>query len=182
MDCPQCKGYRLEPKMLEEGLLAASCIKCEGALLPLMNYRYWIDQQPEVVTDTQNTEVAEDNEKAQLCPKCRHLMTKYRIGSNSLNRIDLCSACDEAWLDKGEWQLLKQLDLHEKLPRIFTDAWQRNIRQKRSEALQRKRYIEMLGEADHNRLTDFKVWLDNHSEKQSILRYLFSPSITDKPV
>ena len=40
MECPQCKGYHLEPRELEAGLIAGACPKCDGALLSLMNYRY----------------------------------------------------------------------------------------------------------------------------------------------
>jgi len=55
----------------------------------------------------------------------------FEIGASSGNRIELCSRCDEAWLDKGEWRLLGIMDLQDQLPSIFTDAWQRNIRERR---------------------------------------------------
>ena len=132
MECPQCKGYKLEPKEIETGLVAGSCPKCSGVLIPLMNYRYWIDQGIKVKIETSDI-VTEDNNKAKQCPKCSRLMTKFAIGSDAENKIELCNNCDEAWLDKGEWQLLKLLDVHNKLPLIFTDAWQRNIRLKQQE-------------------------------------------------
>ncbi len=138
MDCPQCKGYRLEPKELEAGLLGASCAKCEGVMLPLMNYRYWLDQNPVVDKLTEEL-IIEDSEKAKGCPKCSRFMSRFQVGADTSNRIDMCTGCDEAWLDKGEWQLLKQLDLHDRLPKIFTDAWQRNIRLKKQENTQKER-------------------------------------------
>jgi len=181
MNCPQCKGYQLEPKELEPGLVAGSCSKCQGALVSLMNYRFWADQQgsTEECADggaIQETEVieVEDNKKAKVCPKCAKLMTKFQIGGNSSNRLDLCTGCDETWLDSGEWKLLKQMYLADKLPKIFTDAWQRNIRLERQEKIHKSRYEKLLGEADFVKLDAFKQWLDQHPEKGQIKQYLIT--------
>ena len=175
MDCPQCKGYQLEPKELEPGLVAGSCTKCQGALVSLMNYRFWADQQEPAETKVEGAVIeSEDNNKAQVCPKCTKLMTKFQIGTGSSNRLDLCTGCDEAWLDKGEWKLLKQLDLADKLPKIFTDAWQRNIRLERQEKLHKQRYEKLLGVEGFSRLDEFKQWLDLHPEEGQIKQYLIT--------
>jgi len=176
MNCPQCKGYQLEPKELEPGLVAGSCTKCQGALVSLMNYRFWADQQEFTKANAIETNVVEteDNKKAQVCPKCAKLMTKFQIGADSSNRLDLCTGCDEAWLDSGEWKLLKQMDLADKLPKIFTDAWQRNIRLERQEKIHKKRYEKLLGETDFAKLDAFKQWLDQHPEKAQIKQYLIT--------
>lgn len=178
MKCPQCKGYELEPKELEPGLIVGACSKCSGTLVSLMNYRFWADQQkqdnhPEAESVKEVVE-AEDNSQAQVCPKCSKLMMKFQIGSESKNRLDLCSGCDEAWLDKGEWTLLKSLDLANQLPKIFTDAWQRNIRLQRQEKIHKKRYENLLGKDDFEKLDTFKVWLDNHPERAQIKQYLIT--------
>lgn len=176
MKCPQCKGYELEPKELEPGLIVGACIKCDGTLVSLMNYRFWADQQPRSSESVSTDEVveAEDNSKAQVCPKCSKLMTKFQIGVEASNRLDMCNGCDEAWLDKGEWKLLKKLDLADKLPKIFTDAWQRNIRIERQEKLHKKRYENLLGEDDFAKLDAFKQWLDQHPEREQIKQYLIT--------
>ncbi len=178
MKCPQCKGYELEPKELEPGLIVGACSKCNGTLVSLMNYRYWADQQGShaLAEPLENDDVseAEDNAKAQVCPKCAKLMTKFQIGAESSNRLDLCTGCDEAWLDKGEWKLLKQLDLADKLPSIFTDAWQRNIRLARQEKLHKRRYEKLLGTDDFTKLNEFKQWLELHPEREQIKQYLIT--------
>ncbi len=176
MQCPQCKGYRLEPVQLENGLIAAGCSKCGGALLSLLNYRFWsqnhqTDSDEKVSLDTMS-EVAEGEEKAQVCPKCARLMTKFKIGLASANKLDLCTHCDEAWLDKGEWRLLKQLELHGKLPQIFTDAWQREIRKERMQNLIKQRYVEMVGAEDFEKIDAFKSWLNDHPNREEIKQYL----------
>lgn len=174
MECPQCKGYHLEPREIETGLIAGSCPKCDGALLSLMNYRFWVDQQGQVDIQDQGEVVTEDNSKSKACPKCSRLMTKFQIGAESDNRIDLCTGCDEAWLDKGEWRLLKKLDMHDKLPKIFTDAWQRNIRIKRQEKILKEHYETQLGVDDFKKTDEFKQWLEQHPEKSRIKQYLIT--------
>lgn len=174
MECPKCKGYNLEPAEIELGLIAGECAKCKGNLLPLMNYRFWIDQVGLKPLPKTVLPVSEDNQQALSCPKCSRLMSKFKIGTEINNRIDVCNGCDEAWLDKGEWQLLRHLDLHDKLPKIFTDAWQRNIRKKRQHEFFATKYTDLLGKSDFLKLSDFKKWLDQHDKKEQIKQYLIT--------
>ena len=62
----------------------------------------------------------------------------------------------------------------DKLPKIFTDAWQRNIRIERQEKLHKKRYENLLGEDDFTKLDAFKQWLDQHPEREQIKQYLIT--------
>lgn len=176
MLCPQCKGYHLEPKQLENGLIAAGCIKCGGALLSLNNYRFWSDNQAKEAVDKVSvdpiTDLAEGDEKAKSCPKCSRIMSKFKIGLKTANKLDLCTHCDEAWLDKGEWRLLKQLELHGQLPKIFTDSWQRELRKESMQNLVKKRYVDMMGESDFDKVQVFKDWLHQHPNKEEIKQYL----------
>jgi Zn-finger nucleic acid-binding protein len=178
MRCPQCKGYDLEPKQLENGLVAAGCSKCEGALLSLINYRFWSEHHQEVkeikVSVDVTDELDEVNDKACVCPKCSRLMTKFKINLSTANQLDLCAHCDEAWLNKGEWRLLKQLELHGQLPKIFTDAWQRNLRIQRMKNVVKQRYVDMIGSERFERVEDFKQWLDQQPEKEEIKQYLIT--------
>lgn len=177
MNCPQCKGYSLEPKELEPGLVVAACMKCQGTMVSLMNYRFWVDQiadTTEINALNLETTQVDDSQSAKVCPKCSKLMTKFQIGPDAVNRLDLCTGCDEAWLDKGEWGLLKQLDLADKLPKIFTDAWQRNVRLARQQKKHDSRYEALLGADDFARVNEFKKWLDAHPEKQAIKQYLIT--------
>ena len=174
MDCPQCRGYQLKPFELEPGLVACQCPKCSGTLLPLMNYRYWAEQQPEPVPAEQTLTEVEDSQQVKLCPKCACLMSKFTIGVEAKNRLELCNHCYEAWLDDGEWQLLKQLGLTKELTTIFTDGWQRKIRQQQHEANLKERYKKILGEEDFARIDEFKQWLVNHPEEAQIRQYLLT--------
>ncbi|WP_020407894.1 zf-TFIIB domain-containing protein [Hahella ganghwensis] len=172
MHCPQCTGYTLEPKLLDENLVAASCPKCEGALLPLLNYRHWVNQRDADVEKVDVEVISEDVEHAKMCPKCSRLMTKFRIDLRTQNKLDLCTHCDEAWLDKGEWKLPKQLELAGQLPKIFTEEWQRELRRQQQINRVNQRYQNTLGEEDFEKVRLFKEWMEQHDNTAEIRQYL----------
>ncbi|WP_199243949.1 hypothetical protein [Bacterioplanes sanyensis] len=172
MQCPQCKGSQLQPVTLETGLVAAGCLQCGGSLLPLLNYRYWQQTTEQHSIEKDNEFSAEDSAGAKLCPKCARLMSKYRIGHDQDNRLELCATCDEAWLDAGEWSLLKSCEMHQQLPRIFTDAWQRLIRLTEQEASVRENFRNRLGEVQFAKADEFRQWLNQQQGKADILQYL----------
>ena len=112
--CPHCKDRNLHPSRIETDLPALSCDGCGGSLLSLVAYRHWRENQPEQVQHAAESAVldeVQDTSVALCCPKCRHFMTKFRVSADARNQIDLCVHCDEAWLDRGEWQLLDNLAL-----------------------------------------------------------------------
>ena len=113
MKCPSCASYNLKPTKLDFGLSARICSNCDGILINLLSYRNWLETAPDSVHVTNNTEIiAEDNKHALVCNKCSKIMLKYKISSDTINHVDLCSTCDEAWLDSGEWTILKYLQIH----------------------------------------------------------------------
>ena len=172
MKCSQCKTQSLEPNELEPGLIAAVCPQCQGALLSLMHYPFWVDRYTSENDVAANAGEIAEVESVQACPKCHRLMTKYQIGGSTNHKLDLCGTCDEAWLDKGEWQLLKTLDLQGKLPKIFTDAWQRNIRNQRQEIALNERYEKLLGGEGFIKVHEFKTWLYQQPNKDLIKQFL----------
>lgn len=177
MRCAQCKGYDLSPVELEKGLIVAQCARCKGALLSLLNYRFWAQQKSDASKmsaddSVVNPEPVEDQAAAKQCPKCARLMVKYRLSSDVNNRLDYCSSCDEVWLDKDEWTLFKQLQLPVELPQLLTDSWQRHIREEQRAAALKKVYVDMVGEADFEKVAEFKQWLDAHPHKIQLKHFI----------
>ena len=185
MKCTQCKQNTLEPVELEIGLIASKCFNCEGVLLPLMNYRYWADNQAKtkpapsghITTEPTTTDLAKttdikDSSNAKTCPKCAKFMLKFRLGLESENRLDMCNHCDEAWLDKDEWSLIKTLNLHNVLPKVFTDAWQKNIRKQKEANSLKAHFSLLIGEKDFEKIESFKSWLDEHPKKSDIKHFI----------
>lgn len=175
MYCPKCKNEYLKPTKLEDGLPVMGCQKCDGALLSLLYYRDWVERVSfDCSTERQSPGVLSDSDTttAMCCPKCSRLMTKYSVSGSLHTRLDLCSSCDEAWLDGGEWKLLKSLELAQKLPSVFTDQWQRRVRGERTEYDRIDRLKKAVGESDAEKAVEVKKWFRDNPNKSTIVHYL----------
>lgn len=176
MKCPVCKTPELRPTLIEELLPAMGCEQCKGSLVGLLYYRHWAEHHKPPSDANGPATVSElpaDSVNALRCPKCERIMNKYRLTGTVANRLDLCSVCDEAWLDGGEWQLLEQLQLSDKLPSVFSDAWQRKIRTESSERLRQEVLRRDIGADDAGKVETIRTWLSGHPAKSRILTYLY---------
>ncbi len=174
MKCPHCHTSDLKPTMIEEFLPAMGCGTCHGALVSLLYYRHWAEEQKEPAAAPAGTKiVTTDTTEAIVCTKCSRVMTKYKISGTVANRVDVCSTCDDAWLDGGEWELLEALHLSHKIPAILTDAWQRRIRREITADTRRSVLVRLIGEADAQRVEEFGEWLDQSGHKSHILTWLY---------
>ncbi|SFB88198.1 zf-TFIIB domain-containing protein [Pseudoalteromonas denitrificans] len=177
MRCPKCKEPYLMATKIESGLSAMGCQRCEGALISLLYYRDWA-QTATLPTEklkaepvSQPTETS-DTSVALSCPKCARLMRKFQISGCHHNRLDLCLSCDDVWLDGGEWEMLKALELSNHMPKIFTDPWQTKVRAQARDEERKLRYLNILGEEDLQKSEDLRSWLKNHPKRQEILFYI----------
>ena len=178
MNCPYCKTQPLKPIKLSADLPAASCLHCHGALVSLLSYRTWLDRHPvteQLAADGQAGALVEavDASLALSCPKCSGIMTKYRIAAGTENKIDLCVRCNEVWLDNGEWELIKSLELADKLPEILYDSWQKQIRKIQNHELKEQKFKELLG-ADYAEIVRIRNWIADHEQRRTLLDYLNS--------
>lgn len=178
MKCPRCKTADLKPTMIEENLPALGCANCQGSLVSLVYYRHWAETQkpPEVAVAAATAAAVDTTETttAITCPKCGRLMTKHKLAGGVFNRVDVCASCDEAWLDRGEWELLEALQLSHSMPSIFTEQWQRRIRRQLSEDMRRSILKRNIGEEGAARVDEFRSWLTQTKHKSEIMAYLYS--------
>lgn len=180
MDCPACHNSVLSPVKLDQDLPAYGCQQCGGALVSLLYYRDWSERTTYGDNTSGNASdlapavetLGGDSHGALTCPKCKRLMTKYLVSGDSKNRIDLCSACDEAWLDGGEWEWLKALHLDKKLSSVFTDSWQRRVKTEVIEQKHRERFARIVGEDNIQKAEEIRTWLKGHQFRQEILFYI----------
>jgi Zn-finger nucleic acid-binding protein len=183
MKCPHCHTTDLAPTMIEEFLPSMGCGACHGALVSLLYYRHWAETQKEPagapVSGTPAV-VTTDTTEAITCPKCERVMTKYKISGAVANRVDVCSTCDDAWLDGGEWELLEALHLSHKIPAILTEAWQRRIRRELTAETRRAILARMVGEEGARRVEEFGEWLDKSGHKSHVLTYLYKNPLPDR--
>jgi Zn-finger nucleic acid-binding protein len=175
MKCPRCKTPDLLPTLIEEYLAAMACAQCHGSLVSLLYYRHWAETQKPHATLSASTDLSRprDTTNALMCPKCARVMTKYKLVGAIDNRIDVCATCDEAWLDDGEWELLEQLQLSHTMPAIFTDQWQRRLRNEKTEETRRSILKAAIGEPAAAKVEEFRAWLNAQKSKSSILTYLY---------
>jgi len=177
MKCPRCKTPDLKPTMIDENLPAAGCASCHGSLVSLVYYRHWAEtQKPPSESTADDTTISietSDTTTALMCPKCSRVMMKYKLTGTVSNRLDVCSLCDEAWLDGGEWELLEALQLSLLMPAIFTDAWQRRIRREVVEGTRRQVLERMIGDDGVAKVEEFKEWLTQNKHKSDIMVYLY---------
>ena len=56
---------------------------------------------------------------------------------------------------------------------IFSDAWQRRIRQESSEETRRNILVRMIGEEATKRVEEFRNWIADNKHKPEILAFLY---------
>jgi Zn-finger nucleic acid-binding protein len=174
--CPQCDHSVLVHTLLTENLAAYSCGKCLGTLVSLVSYRAWRESAagrdarratPMAIPDADPP----DSIGAKKCPKCRSLMSKYRINADKTNRLDYCPHCEEIWLDDGEWELVEGLVVAGDFAKVFTQAWQYAVRSGLTTAMEEQRLRELLG-GDYERVAQFAEWLQSQEARTEILARL----------
>lgn len=184
--CPQCADSPLVHTMLAENLAAHGCGKCLGTLVSLVSYRAWRESAagrqargnvPVALRDLD----AADSVGAKNCPKCRSLMSKYRISADRRNRLDYCAHCEEVWLDDGEWQLVEGLVISGEFAKVFTQAWQYAVRSSATEAMEEQRLRELLG-GDYERVVAFADWLRTHPARVEIHARLLRQEKGDRSI
>lgn len=119
---------------------------------------------------------AEETEKALLCPMTGALMTKFRIAKGTTHRLDLSVRVNGIWLDKGEWELLKAHGLAGKINTLFTDFWQRQVREAQADDRLDEMYRALLGDEDYEKAKALRDWLNQHPHRERIRAFLLAES------
>lgn len=177
MICPICKTNTMNRCRLDDGPLAYRCNRCEGVWVGLADYEEWMlgrtveSEQPQTVSDF----ALQEENLAKLCPTCRQLMFKYRVRQYIQFHVDHCRGCGGMWFDKGEWEALASAKLHDELPKIFTQRWQKEIKQLDQRATFAKMYRERFGADEYQRLKDTRAWIEAHPHKDLLHSYLACP-------
>jgi Zn-finger nucleic acid-binding protein len=94
------------------------------------------------------------------------------VGHGLQFHIDRSPATGGIWLDKGEWESLKQRGLHVNLNLIFTASYQRDLRSAEYAQSLEKVFQERIGQQDFERVAKFKEWMAHHPKRRDILCYL----------
>ena len=101
-------------------------------------------------------------------------MRKLRLSSNTVHRIDYSASVGGIWLDKGEWELLKDEGLAGSLNSVLTAHWQRNIRIDSTKDNFSAIYTDKFGQVSYDKVKELREWLSQQSNKADLRAYLFA--------
>ena len=180
MKCYRCKTSVLKPTKLAPGLPAKSCSNCSGALVDLLSYRSWKEASISVSENRDeqfDPTSIEEGKTALNCQRCSKIMLRYRISAQYENFVDVCTTCDCAWLDRGEWALLQHLEAQGKLTDIMTIPWQSAVRDEEMASLTQNRLHDEIGTEGADKLKDFVQWYANLEQKSAAARFLRAHSV-----
>lgn len=176
MKCTICNVGELLPINLKKTLHCLQCNHCQGNWIKLSHYLAWqATQEPSTAAvDDINVEVdAIESKLALTCPETGGVMTKFKITSDTNHRIDWSSSAGALWLDKGEWELLVAKGVADKMNRIFTDQWQKKIRDETKRNNKEARYLKQFGENNYSRLKLVRSWLHEQKNEDKAMMIAF---------
>jgi Zn-finger nucleic acid-binding protein len=174
MNCPVCKDVGLQPRDLGERLPGHGCGRCGGTFIRSTDYQEWLRRHGANLPErppTASLPVPADTHQVKVCPACGHLMGRHHVGHEISFAIDHCDACQGIWLDRSEWEILVARGLHDDLHLMFSQAWQRAVRdlerRHHAEAGLRKRFGQDLAELER-----IRRWIEAHPQRSAILAFL----------
>lgn len=175
MRSPVANHKQMKRISLAENLPAYQCPESEGVFLPVESYFRWLGRQSDrlphlPVSNDDIEEAVEDSESAKICPETGLIMQRFKVGHGFSFYLDR-SPSGSIWLDRGEWEALKQRQFHDELHLIFTAPWQSKVRQQQRQQVERYILEERLGSELLSKLDDIRSELANHEYRQLAVAY-----------
>lgn len=175
MKCTSCRKGVLKPSHIDDLFPGYTCNHCGGNWLYLKDYLRWREKKEDADLPPPPADFELGESKGAIpCPKTGRVMLKYRISKDQQHMLDLSPDINGIWLDKGEWDLLKQEGLAMHLNAIFTDPWQRKIRSGKTREVFESLYEDVFGEQDYENLKDVRKWIYSKANKAEYLAYLLA--------
>ena len=175
MRCPVCKNIFLGSITLVDELPARQCPNCRGVSISSNMYLTWrrtlgreFPPKEGAIEIDPSWEVRE----LKLCPDCGHIMARYKIFPDTDFYIDRCRSCNGIWLDRNEWEVLIDRNLHDNLNEFFTRPWQDNLRAAEAKNHLEHIYLERLGADDYQKVRQVREWLVQHPMRGMLLAFL----------
>jgi len=174
---PSANKKPLSKKEIESGLMAYTCQESEGLYIPFENYWKWLSKQdtpsPNIPEMEMVSKVNPSQQTPKFCPETRTLMPSYEVGHGFKFRINR-SVTGGIWFDKGEWEELRSRNFHDEIHLIFSEPWQKNIREQKLSDAYTEEIKKRLGPSLFDQVTDLKNLLQDHNERDAVLAYLNS--------
>lgn len=175
MKCPACNSPLHSRQELHKGLDALICAECEGNWIPNKSYRNWLKEHGETLPEKPFVEIkfdCEDTQSAKVCPECGKILLKYKVGHGLDFYVDHCSTCGGVWLDKNEWKALEAKHLHDEIHRIFSTAWQNEVRREHMADKLDQVYQNRFGAGTYAKVVEMRDWLQAQPQREALLAFL----------
>ncbi len=160
---------------LEPGLRVFECPVSKGIWIPLDAYLNWQQNGGKanpLPSGEPPPSVDDSGRRALLCPESGRLLLRYRVSHDLPFQIDRSPFTGGAWLDKGEWEVLKSRALHNQMHLIFTSQYQARIRAAEFARTLEDTFRKRIGAEDFIRVQEIREWMSSHPQKRDILCYL----------
>jgi len=174
MKCTSCQQGNLIPSFIEGLFRAHTCSSCEGNWILIEDYVAWKERHPEYEFDARINCEIDETKQALLCPVTGSIMRKLRLSNTTEHRIDYSASVGGVWLDKGEWELLKQEKLAGSLNAVLTAYWQRNVRMNSTKDNFVEIYKDKFGEEHYQKIKEIRAWLSSQPNKHDLKAYLLA--------
>lgn len=168
MECPKCKGVRLEKTDPSKPLW---CPECGGVWVPMQD----MDNVSQSFSEDLNTSMFDASaydQKTGLCPQGHGIMLRAKVEGDKPFYLERCPHCGGIWFDHGEWQQVVKYHLTDHLADFWTTAWQRQLQSRKD----RESFIELnkslLGEDIVGDIFKLAEKLKSHPEKSRALALL----------
>ncbi len=178
MQCPKHKTVELKSHKVTGDLATQQCDTCTGIWIPAVEYEAWQPTQPTSTNKPNfisldiNFEPSEFDAKAGLCPECGSYLARARVNLSKPFYVERCSSCAGIWCDRGEWEILEKLELHTKIPQLFSSKWQAQMREVHQSQSERQMVINRLGGELANRLFELADTLEKHEHGSFAAAYI----------
>ena len=161
-------------------LLTKHCQECDGDWIPGDNYKSWRSQHidtdinPAILTEKYNIPHNSGplDDKTVPCPNCRRILGRAKIPLKDPFYLEHCLTCGGIWCDRGEWEILEQLNLHTNIPKIFSSSWQAKVRASHQIELERQAVVEKVGAEMAQRVFDLADMLTKDPNGDFAAAYL----------
>ena len=176
MQCPVCKNKTLTHQEVESGLSSKGCGQCNGRWIASFQYWKWRDASGKSLQEKPADEggdlLVNDSTNAKLCPECGHLLRRFPVGHGIEFGLDRCGNCGGTWFDANEWEVLKQRNLHDDVHKIFSEVWQRQVRDEEHQAAMEAFYKDKFGDDGYIKAQEIKNWIGGHPHKAELRAFL----------
>lgn len=174
MKCTSCKQGELIPSFIDGQFRAHTCSNCNGNWILIEDYVAWKERNPNYSFDESVHCEVDETKQALLCPVTGTIMLKFCISTTTKHRIDYSTSVGGVWLDKGEWELLKEEGLAGSLNAVLTAHWQRKIRINSTKENFSEIYKDKFGNESYGKVKELREWLYQQPNKADLRAYILA--------